>query len=174
MNKRWPVEAYAVVVRQLAAKWPDARFGVLGGESERELGAALGAVLPGRCLDLTAATSLTEMVEWIRLASLLITNDSGPMHVAAALRRPVVAIFGPTDPRRTGPYGQVGQVLHADLPCAPCMKNWCANPRPLQCLAEVTPAAVVAAAEARWGMEAPETDRIWDLPPRAPALDSSR
>jgi lipopolysaccharide heptosyltransferase I len=174
MNKRWPVEAFAVVVRQLAAKWPEARFGVLGGESERQLGAALAAALPGRCLDLTATTSLTEMVEWIRLASLLITNDSGPMHVAAALRRPIVAIFGPTDPRRTGPYGQVGQTLHVSLPCAPCMKSRCVNPRSLQCLHEVTPAAVVAAAEARWGAGPPDAGQIWDLPARSPALDSSQ
>ncbi len=171
LNKRWPEAAYATVIRRLAQTLPEARFAVLGGTSERKLGAALCATLPGRCLDLTGATSLPEMVEWIRHGTLLITNDSGPLHVAAALRRPVVAIFGPTDPRRTGPYGQVDQVLRVNLPCAPCLKSACANARPLQCLHDIPPEAVVAAVTARWPAFRDPPARNWSLPAGVAALD---
>jgi ADP-heptose:LPS heptosyltransferase len=82
------------------------------------------------------------MVEWIRLSSAMVTNDTGPMHVAAALGKPVVALFGPTDPRRTGPYGQIDQVLRVSLPCAPCLKAGCHFEKPLECLKAITPASV--------------------------------
>ena len=64
------------------------------------------------------------MVEWIRRSELIVTNDTGPMHVAAALGKPVVAMFGPTNPKRTGAYGQIEQALRIDLPCSPCMKEF--------------------------------------------------
>ena len=82
------------------------------------------------------------MIEWVRLSELLITNDTGPMHVAAALGKPLVALFGPTEPRRTGPYGQLDQVLRADLPCSPCLKSTCHFEKPEECLRALTPALV--------------------------------
>jgi heptosyltransferase I len=144
MNKRWPVENYADTVRRLSAEHPDFRFAILGGEADRPLGATIAGVDPQRCLDLTGRISLPEMVECIRLAELMITNDTGPMHVAAALGKPVIGIFGPTEPRRTGPYGQIGQILQAKLPCIPCMKPDCTYFKPLECLRLVSPAAVAA------------------------------
>ena len=81
---------------------------------------------PGRCLNLAGQTSLWEMIEWVRRGRLVISNDTGPMHVAAALGRPLVALFGPTNPRRTGPYGKPGSVLQIhSLSCVPCMKPRC-------------------------------------------------
>jgi ADP-heptose:LPS heptosyltransferase len=68
------------------------------------------------------------------------------MHVAAALGKPVVAMFGPTEPKRTGPYGQLGQVLRHPLPCAPCLKARCTWPRSMECLTALAPATVLAAA----------------------------
>ena len=123
---------------------PDFRFAILGGESDRELGAQIAQVDLQRCLDLTGKLSLPEMVEWIRLCELMVSNDTGPMHVAAALRKPVVGIFGPTEPRRTGPYGQVAQVIQASLPCVPCMKSRCANPKQMECLQIISPEQVSA------------------------------
>jgi ADP-heptose:LPS heptosyltransferase len=73
----------------------------------------------------------------------MITNDTGPMHIAAALRKPVVALFGPTEPRRTGPYGQLEQALQHRLPCVPCMKDSCSYAKPLECLRAITPDAVM-------------------------------
>lgn len=144
LNKRWPVENFAAVMRALAQRRPAARFAILGGAEDRELGARLAALAaPVRCLDLTGQLSLPEMVEWIRATSLMITNDTGPMHVAAAVNTPVVAVFGPTDPRRTGPYGQLAGVCQARLPCVPCLSPRCGNPRSLECLYLIPPAAVV-------------------------------
>jgi heptosyltransferase-1 len=94
-------------------------------------------------LNLAGTTSLDEMIEWIRLSRLTITNDTGPMHVAAALRRPVIAIFGPTNPLSTGPYGQLENVLQTiRLPCVPCLRSTCAYREPLACLHAIQPADV--------------------------------
>ena len=82
------------------------------------------------------------MVEWVRLCDLMITNDTGPMHVAAALGKPLVALFGPTEPRRTGPYGQLENVLRIDLPCSPCLKSHCTYVKPNECLNALSPAMV--------------------------------
>jgi heptosyltransferase I len=146
-NKRWPVEHYIAVVRQLAAAYPDFKFVLLGSAADHEAGSAIARTNPERCLDLTGRTSLPEMVEWIRLSELMISNDTGPMHVAAALGKPLVAIFGPTEPRRTGPYGQLPRTLQSSLPCVPCMKSRCAYVKPLECLKAISPDAARARVE---------------------------
>ncbi len=148
-NKRWPVEGFAELVRQAAVRRKDLRFAILGGPEDRPLGGTIASVAPERSLDLTGQLSLPEMVEWIRLGAAMVTNDTGPMHVAAALGKPVVGLFGPTEPRRTGPYGQLDHVLQAALPCAPCLKSRCAHSRPLECLRLLSPGAVLAAVERR-------------------------
>ena len=141
-NKRWPVQNFVVLARRLGSL-PETKTVVLGSKDEHRLGEAIAAGAPGRCLNLAGATSLDEMVEWIRLSRLTITNDTGPMHVAAAMRRPVLAIFGPTNPSNTGPYGQLGNVFQAtDLPCVPCFKSTCSYRDPLACLHAIQPAAV--------------------------------
>jgi lipopolysaccharide heptosyltransferase II len=142
LNKRWPVENYAALVRQLAAARPEARFAIMGSQEDKEAGAAIAQADPKRCLDLTGNISLPEMIEWIRLGDLMISNDTGPMHVAAALGKPVVAIFGPTEPRRTGPYGQLQNVVRVDLPCSPCLKPYCTYAKPLECLRAISPEMV--------------------------------
>jgi lipopolysaccharide heptosyltransferase II len=143
-NKRWPLEYFIEATRRLTSMSADLRFAILGGTADRELGDAIASAAPGRCLNLTGCTSLLEMIEWTRFCELMITNDTGPMHVAAALGKPVVATFGPTDPRRTGPYGQLNHVLQLKLPCVPCMKDSCDWERPLECLRALGPEAVVA------------------------------
>ncbi len=124
-NKRWPAENFARLVSSLGAELAEARFAILGSQEDRALGEIIVQANPSRSVNLCGATSLPEMVEWIRLGDVLITNDTGPMHVAAALGKPTVALFGPTEPRRTGPYGQLQNVLRLDLPCSPCMKSTC-------------------------------------------------
>jgi lipopolysaccharide heptosyltransferase II len=147
MNKRWPVEHYIELVRQLAALDESFRFVILGSSADAVLGHAVHESAPARCLDLTGITTLPELVEWLRCSQLLITNDTGPMHIAAALRKPLVALFGPTEPRRTGPYGQLQNVLQPqNLPCAPCMKSTCHYERPLECLSGTQVFTVVNAA----------------------------
>lgn len=141
-NKRWPIGSFVALVRSLAASDPRLRFAVLGGPGDRDLGAHCRAACPTRCVDLTGQTTLPEMVEWIRLSRIVVTNDTGPMHIAAAVGVPVAALFGPTDPSRTGPYRQSDRVFQARLSCVPCMKSRCRHPRPLECLRAVTEEAV--------------------------------
>jgi heptosyltransferase I len=144
-NKRWPVEFFVELVRQTAAKFPDTRFAILGSGEDQPLGETIARVSPARSLNLCGATSLLEMIEWVRLCELMVTNDTGPMHAAAALGKPTVALFGPTEPRRTGPYGQLENVLRIDLPCSPCLSANCTYyAKPNECLKGLSPALVFA------------------------------
>jgi len=158
-TKRWPVTAYAELVGRLAAQHPHRRFVLLGGAADVPLGAAITAQNPGCCLNLIGQTSLPEMVEWIRRSAVMVTNDTGPMHVAAALGGPVVALFGPTDPNRTGPYGQIDQVIRQPPPCAPCLRAVCYWPQPMECLTRITPETVAAIIEQRLALPMPATVR---------------
>jgi heptosyltransferase I len=142
LNKRWPVEHFAEVARRLAGRDAALNFAILGGAEDEALGHTIAQAVPDRCLDLTGKLSLPEMVEWIRLSELMVTNDTGPMHVAAALGKRVVALFGPTEPTRTGPYGQIHHALQLDLPCVPCMRSSCTYFKPLECLRALSPTAV--------------------------------
>jgi 3-deoxy-D-manno-octulosonic-acid transferase/heptosyltransferase-1 len=76
-------------------------------------------------VDLGAKTSLRDLAALYERASVLVTTDSGPMHIAAAMGTPVIALFGPTDPTRTGPYGEGHTVIRKDLACSPCFKKEC-------------------------------------------------
>jgi ADP-heptose:LPS heptosyltransferase len=146
-NKRWPAAYYAELVSRLALARPSISFAILGSQDDRPLAQTILATAPERCLDLTGQTSLPEMVEWIRNCAMMITNDTGPMHVAAALRKPLVALFGPTEPRRTGPYGQLDNVLQLQLPCIPCLSESCSYPKPMECLKAISPNSVIQAVE---------------------------
>lgn len=138
-NKVWPLNSFVELSRKLLHQHPDVKLVVLGGREDVARGQILHGVDPDRVLDLTGCTSLTEMVEWIRLAEVTVTNDTGPMHVAAALGKPVVAFFGPTSPERTGPYGQIDQVLRTELPCTPCLQRRCHFEESMACLHRITP-----------------------------------
>jgi len=151
-NKRWPAEYFADLVRLLARQFTDARFAILGAKEDRPRGELIAEAEPQRCLNLCGRTSLPEMVEWLRLCRLLVTNDTGPMHIAAALGTPLVALFGPTEPRRTGPYGHSDSVLRLDLPCSPCLKSCCTWEKPLECLKAISPAAVFQHVLARFSL----------------------
>jgi lipopolysaccharide heptosyltransferase II len=147
VNKRWPAEYYAELVRMSVKRFENARFVILGSPADTELGRAVAAIAPSRCLNLAGASSLPEMVEWVRLSKCMVTNDTGPMHVAAALKKPIIALFGPTEPMRTGPYGCLENVQRVQLPCVPCMKSTCAWPEPLACLREISPSRVFSVLE---------------------------
>lgn len=148
-NKRWPIEHFQGLMRELGAGNPQFGFAVLGGKDDRALGETLARVAPDRVVDLTGRTTLPEMIEWLRRCELMVTNDTGPMHAAAALGKPVVGVFGPTDPRRTGPYRQESLGLRLGLPCSPCLKQRCHHPRTMECLHGITPLAVASAVRER-------------------------
>jgi heptosyltransferase I len=131
-TKRWPVERFAGLIEPLRE-----RFGltavVAGGPTETDLGAKIAAVAPG-VIDLTGRTSLRQLVALLERAALVVANDSGPMHIAAALGRPLVTPFGPTNPVRTGPYGRMESVIRLDIPCSPCYSRRCSHQSCLQWL----------------------------------------
>ena len=151
-NKRWPAGHYAELVRLLAGQFAGVRFAILGATEDRPLGEIIAQARPQQCLNLCGQTSLPEMIEWLRLSDLLVTNDTGPMHAAAALGRPLVALFGPTEPRRTGPYGHLEDVLRVELPCSPCLKSRCTYEKPEECLRAISPAAVLRQVLARFSI----------------------
>lgn len=145
-TKRWPVGHFAELVRELAGHDPGLRFALLGSPGERNLAQQIAEAAPSRCRVLAGETSLPEMVEWLRGATLLVTNDTGPLHVAVAVGTPVLALFGPTEPRRTGPYGQLDHVLQLDLDCIPCLRSTCRRSHYLECLHGLSPRRVAARA----------------------------
>lgn len=145
LTKNWPAESFRRVAGELQER-AGASVVLMGAAVDQAVCAAIAGGLPGRTLDLCGRTSLVELGGWMREMDLVISVDSGPMHVAAALGRPVLALFGPTDPRRTGPYGQGHCVLQVnDLECRPCQDRRCRRNN-LACLRRLEPSQVVAAA----------------------------
>jgi ADP-heptose:LPS heptosyltransferase len=120
---------------------------IFGGSATAEVDACrrLADALAPAAVNLAGRTSLLEMGSWLHAMDLVIANDSGPMHMAAALGIPVLALFGPTDARRTGPYGPRHRVLNAGTECAPCFQRACRLAGD-SCMTRIHPVAVVEAA----------------------------
>ncbi len=148
------LQAYAIIVpgaRWRTKLWPAANFGavaaglrvrsvVVGSLSDRAIADAVVAASSGRALSLAGETDLSELIDLMRGARVVITNDSGPMHIAAALQIPVIAVFGPTSPVLTGPYGKGHVVLQAKEPCIPCFRKTCAH---MKCMNAIAPEEVI-------------------------------
>jgi len=112
---RWPAERFG----QLAARL-DLPSLLIGGKSDQGVADEVVSHGGGKAVSLAGKTSIKELIPIIGKARYFITNDTGPMHIAAAMGVPVFAIFGPANPVRTGPYGENHTVIRADLPCSPC------------------------------------------------------
>jgi heptosyltransferase-2 len=158
--KRWPIERLAEVAAEVQRR-TGCRCVVLGGASDQELAAQLVAAIacalaqspgaPNRpaqkaVLNLAGRTGLRELCAVAKACTVVLTNDTGPMHVAAAVGTPVVALFGSTDPALTGP-GLPGQAAHrvfcCGAPCAPCFRRVC--PLDGRCLTNIKSQEVVEA-----------------------------
>lgn len=131
-TKRWPAEKFAAMVRPLAD-----RFGLRSIVAGSAADGALAARIPGTT-NLCGKTTLRQLVALLERADLVIANDSGPMHVASALGRPLVVLHGPTSAVRTGPYGRLDSVVRLDIPCSPCFSRRCSHQSCLQRL-EINP-----------------------------------
>ncbi len=130
---------YAVIApgaRWKTKRWPPEKFGelssilplntvIIGSKGDMDIASEIVALSKGKAVSLAGKTNLKELIEVIRGARFFVSNDSGPMHIAAALNIPVFAIFGPTDPLKTGPYGRGHTVIREDVSCAPCFRRSC-------------------------------------------------
>jgi heptosyltransferase II len=142
--KRWLPERFAAVADTLAAR--GARVALLGGAAERGVGDAIAAQMTSPARVLCGETTLPELVGVLARLRLLVTNDSGPMHLAAALGVPAVAVFGPTDWRETHPVGERHRVVRESVHCSPCGLREC--PIDHRCMRRVTIDRVLGEADA--------------------------
>jgi heptosyltransferase-1 len=145
-TKEWRRDGFAEVARHFLQK--KLAVVLIGSERERAACEAVAQLAPG-AVNLAGETTLSELAALIRRAAICVTNDSGPMHIAVALDRPVVAVFGPTDPVWAGPYRRADAVLRATLPCSPCyLRQLSRCTHDHACMKDVSAAAVIARMEA--------------------------
>jgi len=138
--KRWPAEYFADVARNRLDKgWEVWLFG-----SEKDISVTNEIMrLTGlRCLNLAGSTTLAEAIDLLSLTTMVVSNDSGLMHVAAALGKPVIAIYGSSDPQHTPPMSDKAKVLSLGLSCSPCFKRECPLGH-LKCLRDLKPDRVL-------------------------------
>mgnify|MGYP001102398173 FL=1 len=140
--KRWPAAHFAALARMLAsagyAIW------LFGSSKDHAIAEEISQLAPGLCRNLCGATALGQAVDLLALADLVVCNDSGLMHVAAALDRPLVALYGSSSPGFTPPLSDQADILSLNLDCSPCFKRDCPLGH-LDCLNKLTPEQVFAA-----------------------------
>jgi heptosyltransferase-2 len=144
-TKRWPTEHFAQLAQILIAANPNNHVILLGSKSDQALGTEILSLanLPKNILNWCGSTSLDEAIALIGLSKAVISNDSGLMHIAAALKVPQVAIFGSSDPAHTPPLSDQAKVIWLNMPCSPCHKRECPLGH-LKCLKDIQPEQVLA------------------------------
>ena len=127
--KRWPPAHFAALAQAIVAHLPQAQVALLGSPKDRpvcdEITAALTGADAAAVFNLAGQTSLAEAIALIARCAAIVSNDSGLLHVASSLDRPVVAIYGPTDPDHAPPFSSIAQSLSLRLDCAPCRQREC-------------------------------------------------
>ncbi|RJQ17498.1 MAG: lipopolysaccharide heptosyltransferase II [Nitrospiraceae bacterium] len=146
-RKRWMSERFAALADRLSERY-GAKILILGGKDEVKLSEKISILMhTAKPLILAGKTTIGQVAALIEQCTLFISNDSGLMHVAAAVRTPVVAIFGPTDPVKNSPCGVGHTIVRSGIPCSPCLtydKDGCKSP---ECLEAVTVEGVVGVVE---------------------------
>ncbi|MCP4717240.1 MAG: lipopolysaccharide heptosyltransferase II, partial [Deltaproteobacteria bacterium] len=122
--KQWLPERFAELAKRLVAHH-GCRIVLIGAGAGRDLARQVGKGIEPYVLDLTGRTTVLQLAAVLACCDLLVTNDTGPMHVAYAVGLPLVALFGSTDPKATAPLGSRSTVLAADIDCSPCLKRTC-------------------------------------------------
>lgn len=138
-SKRWPAAKFAELAT-LFQNRKAAEIIIVGSSDEFDLGEQVASFMQKKPVNLMGKTTLRELLSLISQSALFITNDSGPMHMANALKVPVVAIFGPTDPKTTGPFQQPSIIIRKDVACWPCSYRKC--PYDHRCMMRVSPEEV--------------------------------
>jgi len=123
-TKLWPNARFAELADRLSSRYRISPV-FTGAPEDTETVQNILSRMKSSAVDLTGKTSLKTLAALYETADVLISTDTGPMHLGAAVNTPVVALFGPTAPWRTGPMGEQHQVIRADLPCSPCFKRQC-------------------------------------------------
>jgi heptosyltransferase-2 len=143
--KRWPAERFVETAVALQKK-TNCRWAAFGAAADRELAEKIGKDAGGNILNLAGQTTLQELAAALKICELVVTNDTGPMHLASAVGTPVVAIFGSTSPELTGPvFSPLARIIRQPPPCAPCFLPQC--PIDLRCLRGIQSEQVVESAE---------------------------
>ena len=144
--KRWPEERFIEAARHLTTQ-TDCHWWIFGGAVDVHVAGRIAASIgPGRAQSLAGKTSLRELCAAMKACSVVLTNDTGPMHVAAAVGTPVVVPFGSTSPELTGPGWPAGhghELIYGQAPCAPCFRRTC--PIDFRCMTGIDPDQVVQA-----------------------------
>jgi heptosyltransferase-2 len=145
-SKRWPAAHFAALAQSILKANPNASVVLLGSPSDRAIGDAIFSVATsqGRMFNWCGATSLDEAIAIIGMSSNLVSNDSGLMHIGAALQIPQVAIFGSSDPNHTPPNSAKATIISLHLQCSPCHQRVCPLGH-LNCLNQINPERVFAA-----------------------------
>lgn len=141
-SKRWPEEYFAQIAnKKMEGGWDVWLF---GSQKDRPVTEKIRMLTDNRCEDISGRTALSETIDLLSLVSGVVTNDSGLMHIAAALKKPLVALYGSTSPAFTPPLSLDAKILKLDLDCQPCFERAC----PLlhhRCMRELTPNRVLGA-----------------------------
>ena len=142
--KRWPIEYYAEAAKAALAKgW---EVWIFGSEKDIPYTQKINQLTENRCLDLGGKTKLGEAIDLMDLCDTVISNDSGLMHVAAALDKNLIAIFGSSTPHHTPPMSDKSHIEYLGLHCSPCFERTCPLKNPddqMQCLKKITPESVI-------------------------------
>jgi len=144
--KRWPAENFAVVAREVSRKIGNCVWLAFGGPGDEEVCSRIARLAGSSVLNLAGKTSLRQLMALLKLCRVVLTNDTGPMHIAAAVGTAVVVPFGSTSPELTGP-GLPGDTRHrliqSAVPCSPCFRRVC--PIDFRCMTGITPGRVAEA-----------------------------
>ena len=142
--KRWPAAHFAELGRRLGQA--DFSVWIVGSAKDAPIGAEIERLSDGACRNLCGRTDLGQAIDLLSCARLVVSNDSGLMHVAAALDRPLVALYGSSSTAYTPPLSQRARLLSLDLECSPCFKRECPLGH-LKCLNDLSPSMVLASAK---------------------------
>jgi heptosyltransferase-2 len=148
-SKRWPPRHFAALAKKLAAR--GRAVWLFGSPNDRELGEEIAKLAEGAAANLCGKTDLASAIDLLSIAEIVVTNDSGLMHLAAAVGRPVVALYGSSSPEHTPPLTGRARIVRTGIECSPCFAREC----PLghhKCMVELTPERVlgeIAEVEAR-------------------------
>lgn len=136
-SKRWPADSFVALAKRLFEKY-DARIVLIGSPDEADLARPFYSFGPGKILDLIGKTAMEELPAFFKRFHLVVTGDTAPLHIAAAMNVPIVALFGPTDAKRHAPPGKQIDVLAHHLPCQPCYEGVCKAKEPKACLTHIS------------------------------------